>query len=114
VGYTYARVFFVQDAESLDSIPKELVIHRRTRGIVVDMLTIFDVMWEVHQRIGHLGYDKTHNVCKETYYSPTQALVKTCCGGCYVCMEKQPKVPPCKGAKKPLISSNFHATLRWI
>jgi hypothetical protein len=44
VGYTYARDFFVQDAESLDGIPKKLLIHHRTGGIVVDMLTIFDVM----------------------------------------------------------------------
>jgi hypothetical protein len=44
VGYTYAGDFFVQDEESLDGISKKLLIHHRTGGIVVDMLTIFDVM----------------------------------------------------------------------
>jgi hypothetical protein len=76
MAYTYARKLFVQDAESLDGIPKKLLIHRRTGGIFLDMCTIFDVMWEVRQRVGHLGHDKTHDACKETYYSPTHALVE--------------------------------------
>ena len=43
-GIPMPGTFFVQDAESLDGIPKKLLIHHRTGGIVVDMLTIFDVM----------------------------------------------------------------------
>jgi hypothetical protein len=107
MGYTYVGDFFAKDAESLDGIPKKLLIHCRTGGIVVDMVTICDVIWEAHQRIGHLGHDKTHGMFKKTYYSPTQALIKIFGEGCSVCLEKQPKVPPCKGTKKPIISSHF-------
>jgi hypothetical protein len=72
------------------------------------MLAIFDVIHEVHCRLGHLAVDKKNVVTKPVFYSPTYELCKIYCNNYYVCMEKQPTVPPRKGARKPIISSEFH------
>jgi hypothetical protein len=107
MGYTYARDGCVQDMESLDGIPMKLLIHCRTGGIVVDMLTIFDVMWEAHQRIGHLAMTRPMTHARKLTTVQHTRWSRFFCEGCYVCLEKQPKVPPCKDAKKPIISSHF-------
>jgi hypothetical protein len=71
------------------------------------MLLIFDVIEEAYCKHGHLGQDKTLDGCKPTYYSLTQELVQIFSKGCNVYLEKQPVVPPCMDAKKPIISSVF-------
>ncbi len=71
------------------------------------MLAVFDVIHEAHCRLGHLAVDKTLAGIKPAHYSPMYELVKIYCKNCYVCMEKQPTVPPRKGAKKPIMSSEF-------
>ncbi len=106
-GYNYAKAFRIEETESLDGSPKKILIHKNTRGIVVHMLAIFDVIHEAHCRLGHLAVDKTLAGTKQAHYSPTYELCKIYCKNCYVCMEKQSTVLPRKGAKKPIISSEF-------
>jgi hypothetical protein len=71
------------------------------------MLAVFDVIHEAHCTLGHLVVDKTLAATKPAVYSPTYELCKIYCKICCVCMEKQPTVPPRKGAKKPIILSEF-------
>ena len=71
------------------------------------MLAIFDVIHKAHCRLGHLAVDKTLPATKPAHYSPTYELCKMYCKNCYMCMEKQTNVPPRKGMKKPIISSEF-------
>jgi hypothetical protein len=106
-GYNYAKYFRIEETESLDGSAKKILLHKNTGGIVVHMRAIFDVIHEAHCRLGHLAVDKTLAGTKPAYYSPTYELVKIYCKKCYVCMEKQPTVLPRKGAKKPILSSEF-------
>ncbi len=106
-GYDYAKYFHIEETESLDGSPQKILIHKNTGSIVVHMLAVFDVIHEAHCRLGHLAVDKTLAATKPLHYSPTYELCKIYCENCYVCMEKQPTVPPRKGAKKPIISSEF-------
>jgi hypothetical protein len=106
-GYNYAKYFRIEETKSLDGSPKKILIHKNTGGIVVHMLAVFDVIQEAHCRLGHLVVDKTLAATKPVHYSPTYELCKIYCKNCYVCMEKQPTVPPRKGAKKPIIFSEF-------
>jgi hypothetical protein len=71
------------------------------------VLAIFDVIHEAHCRLGHLAVDKTLAGTMPAHYNPTYELVKIYCKNCYVCMEKQPTVPPRKDAKRSIISSEF-------
>ncbi len=107
-GYNYAKYFRIEDSKSLDGSPKKILIHKNTGGIVVHMLAVFNVIHKAHCRLGHLAVDKTLAGTKPAHYSPTYELCKIYCKNCYVCIEKQPTVPPRKGAKKPIISSEFH------
>jgi hypothetical protein len=43
-GYNCTQYFYLGDTESLDKYPKRILIHRNTGGIVLDMLSIFDVI----------------------------------------------------------------------
>jgi hypothetical protein len=70
------------------------------------MLDIFDVIHKAHSRQGHLKVDKTLANCT-MFYSPTYELCKLFINDCFVCHEKHPKVPARKGAKKPILSSEF-------
>jgi hypothetical protein len=106
-GYNYVKYFSIKDTKSLDGSPKNILIHKNTGGIVVHMLAIFDVIHEAHCRLGHLAIDKTLAATKPAFYSPIYELCKIYCKNCYICMEKQPTVLPRKGAKKPIISSEF-------
>jgi hypothetical protein len=107
-GYNYAKYVRIEETESLDGSTKKILLHKNTGGIVVHMLAVFDVIHEAHCRLGHLTVDKTLAGTKPGHYSPMYELVKIYCKNCYVCMEKQLTVPPRKGAKKPIMSSEFH------
>jgi hypothetical protein len=107
-GYNYAKYIRVEETKSLDGSAKKILIHKNTGGIVVHMLAVFDVIHEAHCKLGHLAVDKTLAGTKPAHYSPRYELVKIYCENCYVCMEKQPTVPPRKGTKKPIMSSEFH------
>ncbi len=41
------------------------------------------------------------------FYSPTHELCKLFIADCFVCHEKHPRVPATKGAKKPILLSEF-------
>jgi hypothetical protein len=106
-GHNYVKYFSIEESKSLDGSPKKILIQNNTGGIVVHMLAIFNVIHKVHCRLGHLAVDKILAATKTAFYSPTYELCKIYCENCYVCMEKQPTVPPRKGAKKPIIFSEF-------
>jgi hypothetical protein len=71
------------------------------------MLAVFNVIHEAYCRLGHLAVDKTLAATKPVFHSLTYELCKIYCKNCYVCMEKQLTVLPRKGAKKPIILSEF-------
>jgi hypothetical protein len=71
------------------------------------MLDIFDVIHEAHSKQGHLKVDKTLANCT-MFYSPTYKLCKLFITDCFICHERYPKVPARKGAKKPILPSEFH------
>ena len=75
-------------------------------GIVLHMLDIFDIIHKAHSRQGHLKVDKTLANCT-IFYSPTYKLFKLFIADCFVCHERHPNVPARKGAKKPILSSEF-------
>ena len=106
-GYNYASSFRVEVIEKHDGSENTLLIDKKSNKIVSHMLNVYDAIWESHAKIGHMGHDKTHDACMEAYYSPTQKLVRIFCQDCFVCLEKQPRVQAHKGAKQPIISSNF-------
>jgi hypothetical protein len=86
------KYFSIEESKSLDGSPKQILIHKNTGGIVVHMLAVFDVIHEAHCRLGHLAVDKTLAATKPHLIAPHMS-----------CLEKQPAVPPRKGAKKPII-----------
>ena len=106
-GYNDASSFRVEVIEKRDGSESKLLIDKMSNKIVSNMLNVYDAIWESHAKIGHLGHDKTHDACKEAYYSPSQKLVRIFCQDCFVCLEKQPRIQEHKGAKRPIISSNF-------
>ena len=106
-GYNYVRDFKIEVAETLDESQRFILKHRKSGGIVSHMLNIFDVIHEAHSRQGHLKAEKTLANVQPMHYSPTLELCKLFCLDCFVCHERHPNVPPTKGAKKPIFSSEF-------
>ncbi len=88
--------------------PRTILLHKKTGGQVFHMLSIFDAIVKVHCCSNHLVQEKTLVSCKSALYSAKQDLVRIYCESYYICMEKNPMVPPRKRAKKPRVSSNFH------
>jgi hypothetical protein len=81
--------------------------HKKTGVIVSNMLDIFDVIQEAHCRQGHLKVEKTLANCTPEFYSPTYELCRLFINNCFICHEKHPNVQARKGAKKPILSSEF-------
>ena len=78
-----------------------------TRVVLPDS-KIFDAIQECHVDQGsHLGIERTYKFCSEKYYNVTVDAVKIYCETCRVCNEKQPAIPPHKGAKRPIFSQSF-------
>ncbi len=105
-GYSYVKQFAIEETEGLDGSLKIILKHKKSGGIVLDMLDIFNVIHEAHSRQGHLKVDKTLANCT-MFYSPTYKLCKLIIADCFVCHERHPNVPARKGAKKPILSSEF-------
>ncbi len=99
-GYNYIKFFELEETETLDGLLKTILKHKNTGGIVLHMLDVFDVIKEAHCQQGHLRVDKTLAACQHE-------LCKIYCENCYICHEKTPVIEPKKGAKKPIISSEF-------
>ncbi len=105
-GYSYVKQFVVEEAKGLDGSLKIILKHKKSVGIVLHMLDIFNVNHKAHSRQGHLKVDKTLTNCM-MFYSPTCKLCKLFITDCFICHERHPKVPAKKGAKKPILSSEF-------
>jgi hypothetical protein len=105
-GYSYVKLFVLEEAEGLGGSLKNFLKHKKSGGIVLHMLDIFDVIHEAHSRQGHLKVGKTLANCM-MFYSPTYKLCKLFIDNCFVCHERHPNVLARKGAKKPILSSEF-------
>jgi hypothetical protein len=106
-GYNYVRDFKIEVAETLDESQKFILKYKKSGGIVRHMLNIFDVIHKAHSRQGHLKAEKTLANMQPMHYSPTLEMCKLFCLDSFVCHERHPNVPPTKGAKKPILSSEF-------
>ncbi len=106
-GYNYVRDFKIEASETLYESQRLILKHKNSGGIVSHMLNIFDVIHEAHSRQGHLKAEKTLAIMQPIHYSPTLELCKLFFLDCFICHEKHPNVPPTKGAKKPILSSEF-------
>jgi hypothetical protein len=106
-GYNYSRDFKVDDAENLDGTAAKILVHKKNGKVVLHMLDVFDIIMEAHWKAGHLAVERTKTMAEATYYSVTAELVKINCNQCFVCMQKTLRVSTRKGAKKPIISSEF-------
>jgi hypothetical protein len=106
-GYNYVRDFKIEVAETLDESQRLILKHKKSGGIVSHMLNIFDIIHEAHSRQGHLKAERTLANMQPIHYSPTLELCKLFCLDCFVCHERHPNVQPTKGAKKPILSSEF-------
>jgi hypothetical protein len=106
-GYNYVRDFKIEVTETLDESQRLILKHKNSGGIVSHMLNIFDIIHEAHSRQGHLKAERTLANMHPIHYSPTLELCKLFCLDCFVCHERHPNVPPTKGAKKPILSSEF-------
>ncbi len=105
-GYSYVKQFVIEEAKGLDRSLNIILKHKKSGGIVLHMLDIFDVIHEAHSRQGHLKVDKTLADCT-MFYSLTYELWNLFITDCFVCHERHPKVPARKGVKKPILSSEF-------
>ena len=83
--------------------------HKKDGSIVRYMLNIFDVIQDTHCRQGHLKAEKTLENCLPMFYSPTYHLCQMFITDCFVYHEKHSNVPAMKGAKKPILSSEFRS-----
>jgi hypothetical protein len=106
-GYNYVRDLKIEASETLNESQRWILKHNKSGGIVSHMLNIFDVIHEAHSRQGHLKAEKTLAIMQPMHYSPTLELCKLFCLDCFICHERHPIVPPTKGAKKPILSSEF-------
>ncbi len=105
-GYSYVKQFAIEEAKGLDRSLKIILKHKKSGGFVLHMLDIFDAIHKAHSRQRHLKVDKTLANCT-MFYSPTYKLCKLFTADCFVCHERHPNVPGRKGAKKPILSSEF-------
>jgi hypothetical protein len=69
-GYSYVKQFAIEEAKGLNGSLKIILKHKKSGGIVLHMLDIFDVIHEAHSKQGHLKVDKTLANCT-MFYSPT-------------------------------------------
>jgi hypothetical protein len=107
-GRNYIRFFKVEEAKAIDGSQKMILKHKKSGGIVSNMLNIFDVIQEAHCRQGHLKVEKTLANCTSMFHSPAYELCRLFINDCFICHKKHPNVLARKGAKKPTLSSEFH------
>jgi hypothetical protein len=88
-GYSYVKLFMLEEAEGLDGSLKKILKHKKSGGIVLHMLDIFDIIHDAHSRQGHLKVDKTLANCT-MFYSPTYKLCILFIADCFVCHNRHP------------------------
>ena len=62
------------------------------RRMVVPIIIIFDVIYESHWSIGHLGEERTYDDASKKCYNVMQALVKIFVEPCFHCHQKQSSI----------------------
>ncbi len=82
----------IEEAEGLDRSLKIILKHKKSGGIVLHMLDIFDVIHKAYSRQSHLKVDKTL-ANRTMFYSPTYELCKLFITDCFICHQRHPKVP---------------------
>ena len=107
VGYNYNVHFKLLHTENSDGTPKTVLLHKKSNGVVLHMLDVFDVFLSAHNQQGHLKTERTLAALKPQYYSATYDLVKLFVEDCAVCHQKNSGIVKKKGARKPIISSEF-------
>jgi hypothetical protein len=107
LGYNYLKQYEIEEAQSIDGFPKSILKHIQSGGVVLHMLNVFDVIHKAHGRQGHLKVNKTLANCTPHFYNPTYELCKLFIKFCFICHESHPRVDAQKGAKKPILSSEF-------
>jgi len=107
IGYNYNAHFKLLHTENSDGTPKTVLLHKKSNGIVLHMLDVFDVFLSAHNQLGHLKTERTLAALKPQYYSATADLVKVFVDDCSVCHQKNSGIEKKKGARKPIISSKF-------
>jgi hypothetical protein len=105
-GYNYSH-FKLLHTENSDGTPRTVLIHKKSNKIVLHMLDVFDVFLSAHSVLGHLKTERTLGALKPQYYSATEDLVKLFVSDCSVCHQKNSGIQKKKGARKPIISSEF-------
>ena len=106
-GYNYNSHFKLVHTENSDGTPRTILIHKKSNKIVLQMLDVFDVFLSAHSVLGHMKTERTLGALKPQYYSATEDLVKLFVSDCSVCHQKNSGIQKKKGARKPIISSEF-------
>jgi hypothetical protein len=106
-GYNYDAHFKLLHTENSDGTPKTVLLHKKSNGIVLHMLDVFDVFLSAHNQQGHLKAERTLAALKPQYYSATADLAKIFVDDCAICHQKNSGIVKKKGARKPIISSEF-------
>jgi hypothetical protein len=107
VGYNYNAHFKLLQTQQSDGTPKTVLLHKKSNGTVLHTLEIFDAIMAFHTQQGHLKIERTLTAMKPQYYSVTYGLVKLFVDDCTVCHQKSSGKGKLKGARKPIISSEF-------
>jgi hypothetical protein len=107
VGYNYDAHFKLLHTSYANGTPKAVLLHAGSDKIVLHMLDLFDVILAAHTQQGHLKVERTIAALKPQYYSITYDLVKLFVDDCAICHQKNSGIVKKKGARKPIISSEF-------
>ncbi len=107
VGYNYDAHYRLLHTENSDDTPKTVLLHKKSNGIVLHMLDVFDVILSAHGQQGHLKTDRKLAALKPQYYSATEDLVRVLVDDCTICHQKNSGIVKKKGARKPITSSEF-------
>lgn len=115
-GYNWIKEFHDSTLELPDGTTRDVLYRlekdkgeaeKTPKRIVLCKDDIFDVINDAHRSNGHMGIERTYTACCAKYYSVTQLMCRHYVKTCPTCMERNPKIPPQKGAKKPIYSDNY-------
>jgi hypothetical protein len=99
-GYNYDAHFKLLHTENSDGTPKTVLLHKKSNGIVLHMLDVFDVFLSAHNQQGHLKAERTLAALKPQYYSAAADLSKIFVDDCAICHQKNSGIVKKKGAKE--------------
>jgi hypothetical protein len=67
VGYNYVAHYRLLHTENSNGTPKTVLLHKKSNGIVLHMLDVFDIILSAHEQQGHLKTDRTLAALKPQY-----------------------------------------------